>query len=79
MTEPGQALTEAKLLAKRLIGNGPMAMTVSKLVMDAAGDWSSDDIFERQNELTAPVFNSHAAKEGAKAFCQKSKPLWRGE
>ena len=36
------------------------------------------EMFDRQNVLTAPVFQSEDAKEGASAFAEKRSPVWKG-
>ena len=48
-------------------------------VLNESQDWSSTEMFDRQNELTAAVFASADAREGATAFAEKRAPVWRGE
>jgi enoyl-CoA hydratase len=74
----GEALTMALGLARSIAANGPMAVAVSKRVLNESIDWASGEMFERQNEITAAVFTSADAREGASAFAEKRKPLWRG-
>jgi len=74
----GQVLAVARQLAATIAANGPMAVAVSKRVMQASQDWPSTELFERQNEYTLPVFKSADAKEGATAFAEKRKPVWTG-
>ncbi|EHB56506.1 Enoyl-CoA hydratase/isomerase [Mycolicibacterium rhodesiae JS60] len=78
LTEPGQALTEAIDFAGRLSANGPLALRATKRIMTEARDWSLADQFDRQRELTEPVFGSSDAHEGAVAFAEKRAPLWTG-
>jgi enoyl-CoA hydratase len=75
----GTALDAALALAKQIAANGPLALKASKRVMQDSADWSSDELFERQNLITAPVFASADAREGATAFAEKRTPNWRGE
>ena len=75
----GQALAHAKALAVRIAANGPLALAASKRVLRQAGDWRSEEMFAAQNAITAPVFTSQDAKEGALAFAEKRAPKWRGE
>ncbi|WP_285734453.1 crotonase/enoyl-CoA hydratase family protein [Nocardiopsis sp. ATB16-24] len=79
VTASGSALDGAKELAARITANGPLAVRVSKEVMVASDDWSTDQMWERQNELTGPVFVSQDAMEGAAAFAEKRAPVWKGE
>jgi enoyl-CoA hydratase len=74
----GQSLAVARELAMTLAANGPMAVAVSKRVMQESQDWKTSELFDRQNEYTLPVFKSADAKEGATAFAEKRKPAWTG-
>ncbi|GAC1440130.1 MAG: hypothetical protein NVSMB51_19030 [Solirubrobacteraceae bacterium] len=51
-------------------------MRASKLVLKAG--WSEDEFWDRQGEVTAPVFGSEDAREGATAFAEKREPVWKG-
>lgn len=79
VTASGGALEGARELAARITANGPLAVRVSKQVIAASDDWSTEEMWDRQNELTGPVFVSHDAMEGAAAFAEKRAPVWRGE
>jgi enoyl-CoA hydratase len=74
----GQTLAVARELAAAIAANGPMAVTVSKRVIQESQDWASTELFDRQAEFTMPVFSSADAKEGAKAFAEKRAPVWTG-
>jgi enoyl-CoA hydratase len=74
----GQSLSVARELAMVIAANGPMAVAVSKRVMQESQDWLSTELFDRQNEYTLPVFKSADAKEGATAFAEKRKPAFIG-
>ena len=50
----------------------------SKRILLEAPDWSQDEAFERQGEISGPVFVSEDAKEGATAFAEKRDPVWKG-
>jgi len=78
LTEPGQALEGALALAEEVGANGPLAVAVSKQVINESADWSAAEMFERQRPLVAPVFSSADAREGAAAFAEKRKPAWTG-
>lgn len=79
VTATGGALAGARELAARITANGPLAVRVSKEVITSSGDWSTERMWEKQNELTGPVFASQDAMEGAAAFAEKRAPVWRGE
>ncbi len=74
----GEALAVAGELAGAIAANGPLAVAVSKRVMQESQDWLSTELFDRQNAYTMPVFKSADAKEGATAFAEKRKPVWTG-
>lgn len=75
----GTALDGAMEYARKIAANGPLAVAVSRRVMLESQDWPSDELFDRQNEMTAVVFASADAKEGARAFAEKRTPIWCGE
>ena len=79
VTEPGRALAAAKELAARIAANAPLALAATKRVIVESRDWPSDQQFAKQGEIIGPVFGSKDAMEGAAAFAEKRKPVWKGE
>lgn len=79
VVEPGEALQEAKKLARRIIENAPMSVAASKRVIIEQRDWPIAEMFDRQEPLTAPVLASKDAREGASAFAERRPPVWKGE
>ena len=78
LTEPGEALQEAKRLAARIIANAPLSVAASKRVIVEQRDWPLAEMFSRQQELTGGLLQSADAREGAAAFAEKRKPNWKG-
>ncbi len=78
VVEPGEALHEARRLARRIMANAPMSVAVSKRVIMEQRDWPISEMFERQDPITAPVLASQDAREGAAAFAERRPPQWRG-
>ncbi|MGW8202264.1 crotonase/enoyl-CoA hydratase family protein [Sphingomonas bisphenolicum] len=74
----GEALAAALEIAQTIAGNGPMAVAVSRQILNDSRNWTDGEMFERQFELTAPVFASDDAREGALAFAEKRRPVWKG-
>jgi|TARA_R100000005_G_scaffold42382_2_gene19979 enoyl-CoA hydratase len=74
----GSALDAAKALARKIAANGPLAVALSKQVVDSAQDWSSAEMFARQQTIIQPIFTSEDAIEGATAFAEKRAPQWKG-
>ncbi|HWM08915.1 MAG TPA: crotonase/enoyl-CoA hydratase family protein [Solirubrobacteraceae bacterium] len=78
LTEPGEALAGARDLAAQIARNGPLAVDASKRIVAATGDWPEAEAWDRQSEISHPVFTSEDAREGATAFAEKRSPVWRG-
>lgn len=79
VTASGGALEGAQNLAARVAANAPLAVATSKRVIVESGDWSSEQMWDRQDEIMAPVYSSKDAMEGAAAFAEKRAPNWSGE
>jgi enoyl-CoA hydratase len=78
VTEPGEALAEARRLAARIIANAPLSVAASKRVIVEQQDWPLHEMFDRQQAITGPVIASEDAREGAAAFAEKRAPRWTG-
>mgnify|MGYP000441927017 FL=1 len=74
----GVALDGALQLAEAISANGPLAVAASKQVIREQQDWSQAEQWKNQYALTAKVFTSSDAREGAAAFAQKRAPNWTG-
>src|SRR5215210_4368813 len=77
LAEPGTALDAARELAAAIVANGPLAIAGSKRILAAAVDWTEAEAWERQGEISGPIFASEDAREGATAFAEKRAPVWR--
>jgi len=75
----GTALDAAKVLAAKIAANGPLAVTVSKQVLQESPDWSSAEMWTKQQEIVSPIFTSEDAIEGSVAFAEKRAPNWKGK
>lgn len=74
----GEAFAAAQELAVKIAGNGPLAVKLSKQVVRDSEDWSTGEMFGRQQDILQPVFTSEDAIEGAMAFAEKRAPNWKG-
>jgi enoyl-CoA hydratase len=74
----GEVLAEAARFAEQIGRNAPLAVAMSKRIAVESAQWPAGELFDRQRDLAAPVFDSDDAKEGALAFKEKRAPIWRG-
>ena len=78
VAEPGGALEAALELADAIATNGPLALRASKRILLEEPGWSEDEKWQKQGEISGPVFGSEDAREGATAFAEKREPQWKG-
>lgn len=79
LAEPGAALEQALELGGAIAANGPLALAATKRILTDAAAWTEAEFWQRQGEITAPVFGSEDAREGATAFAEKRAPSWKGQ
>ena len=75
LTEPGEALAGARSLAAEIAANAPLALRVTKELINRRDDPTPADV-ARQDELLEQVAGSADAHEGATAFTEKRRPVW---
>jgi enoyl-CoA hydratase len=73
----GEALAQARALAAEIGRNAPLALAATKRIIVESADWPQAEAFGRQNAIAGPVFTSADAIEGATAFAEKRKPVWK--
>ena len=74
----GRRVDAALELAAAIAKNGPLALTATKEILQQQRDWSEEDFWGRQGEISGPVMTSEDAREGAVAFAEKREPVWKG-
>jgi enoyl-CoA hydratase len=78
VTEPGGAVDAALELAAAIARNAPLSLAATKEIILRQRDWSDEEFWSRQSEISDPVFASEDAREGATAFSEKRDPVWKG-
>ena len=74
----GTALDKAREIADTISANGPLAVqAILRTIRDTEG-MHEDEAFKLDAKVGAPVFSSHDAKEGPKAFAEKRTPQFTG-
>jgi enoyl-CoA hydratase len=72
-----RVLDEAVAIAERIGENSPVAVRVSRQLVREAVDLAEAEAWDRNNELSMEVFSAGDAIEGATAFAEKRKPVWK--
>lgn len=75
----GSAMDAALELAAAINANGPLAVRVSKQIIEESRGWPLDERYKHQNKLLPQVFMSEDAREGSTAFAEKRAPNWTGK
>ena len=75
----GAAMDGAMELARAISANGPLAVRISKQIIEESRGWSLESRWDEQAKLTPIVFASEDAREGAAAFAEKRAPNWKGK
>src|SRR5436305_3860276 len=58
LTEPGEALSTALVLAEAIAANGPLALQATKQILLESADWPQSEFFARQAEISGPALAS---------------------
>jgi len=72
-----QVVAEACALAERIGENSPIAVRLSRQLVKEAAELSEAEGWQRTNELAIQIFAAGDAVEGATAFAEKRKPVWK--
>jgi enoyl-CoA hydratase len=74
-----RVVDEALALAARIAEHSPIAVRSSRRLVREAADLDEAAAWQRNGELATEVFASGDSIEGATAFAEKRKPVWRSQ
>ena len=75
----GDVMEAALELARSITANGPLAVRVSKQIIEESRAWPLEERYAKQAKLLPQIFMSEDAREGSAAFAEKRKPNWKGK
>ncbi|MBS1891578.1 MAG: crotonase/enoyl-CoA hydratase family protein [Actinobacteria bacterium] len=78
LCDDGDALSAALELAATIAANGPLAVRVSKEIVDQLVELPEAEAWSRQQAFIDRIMESADAREGAAAFAEKRAPVWTG-
>ena len=73
-----QLMSTAIALAEAILANGPLAVRLSKQLIDEVPDLTMAQAWERNSEYSQIIAHSEDMREGVRAFAEKRKPAWKG-
>lgn len=79
VVDDGQALATALELAQRIAANGPISVQAIKRSVIEAADLSEAEGLALELTIGQPVFRSHDAREGPRAFAERRTPDFKGQ
>lgn len=77
LTAPGEALAAATGLARKVVGNAPLAVREALAVANAEISGDEQDSWARSDAAHARVVASEDIREGVAAFFEKRAPNWQ--
>ena len=76
--DDGGALEVAIGIAAAIAANGPLAVRISKQIVDELVELPEAEAWARQEAFIEQIMGSSDAREGAAAFAEKRDPVWTG-
>ncbi|MBM3154723.1 MAG: hypothetical protein FJ008_05245 [Chloroflexi bacterium] len=74
---PAELMSSAEMLAKKICGNGPLALWACKELNKRARTMSLEDGLCLFKSLVGPILKSEDTREGITAFFEKRPPVWK--
>lgn len=75
----GEALGEARKIAKKIMGKGPIAIKYAKKAIDEGINMTLSEGLKLEAKLFGELFTTEDQKEGAKAFLEKREAQFKGK
>ena len=76
---PDELLAEAVKLVRQITANAPVAVRLSKEVINRGVNTDLDSAQQMEADAFAICFSTEDQVEGMKAFLEKRKPTYRGQ
>ncbi|HHI78789.1 MAG TPA: hypothetical protein ENK02_02280 [Planctomycetes bacterium] len=76
---PEDLLEEAKKTARKILKNGPLAVSIAKEAVRRGTEMALEDGVSLEADLFGMISSTEDMKEGMRAFLEKRKPEFRGE
>lgn len=74
--EPEDLMTQALLMAQKMVANAPLALKYAKECINESYDMYADDAIEFESKNFGRCFATQDQKEGMAAFLEKRKPIF---
>jgi enoyl-CoA hydratase len=78
LVEPAELLPRALATADAIAANAPLAVRETRRGLRELLHLSLEQAYARQEALGAPLRRTEDAAEGARAFAEKRRPVWKG-
>ena len=75
----GESLEAALDLAGKIAKRGPLGVAAAKRAINRTRDLALHEALEVESDIWAGLSATHDMKEGAKAFIEKRKPVYKGK
>ena len=74
--EPEELMTQAMVMAQKMVANAPLALKYAKECINESYDMYADDAIELESKNFGHCFATQDQKEGMAAFLEKRKPIF---